>query len=230
MRQRINYAIDAGILVSFLACGLSGLIKLPALGIEVSIATYTWLSVLHDWTGVAALSLSAAHLALHARWFLHMTKEVFGFRRKPVTASATSKAASLGLGGRSAMVALIGALLLFQGSPDAWADHGRRASLATIPQGINYSAASLIDGSYIGTANGYMPSLSVEVVVKNGRISSVKVVQHNETMRWYNAVANVIPNGIVKAQSTAIDVVSGATSSSHGILAAVEDALAKAKR
>jgi uncharacterized protein with FMN-binding domain len=65
--------------------------------------------------------------------------------------------------------------------------------------------------------------------VKEGKVASIKVVDHNEVdSRFYALPIKAIPAAIVKKQSTKVDVVSGATSTSYGIMAAVEDALAKA--
>src|SRR5512145_298635 len=116
------------------------------------------------------------------------------------------------------------ALALIAGSAGAAWAHGARGSRTSVPQGIDYPAGSLKDGVYEGTAVGYQPSLTVSVEVKGGRIASVRVTKNYETPRWWSAVANVIPKRIVKAQSTDIDAVSGATDSSYGIMSAVEDA------
>jgi uncharacterized protein with FMN-binding domain len=66
--------------------------------------------------------------------------------------------------------------------------------------------------------------------VKSGKIASIDIVEHNETMRWFLRVINVIPNRILSAQGTGVDIVSGATSSSYGIMSAVENALKKAAK
>lgn len=84
------------------------------------------------------------------------------------------------------------------------------------------------DGTYTGTADGFRPGLQVEVTVAGGKISSVKIVQINDTPRFYESVVNTVPNEIIQAQSTDVDTVSGATYSSNGIINAVKDAISKA--
>lgn len=211
MKANLNYFVDALMLVAFAACGLTGIAKLPQPGIELPLTAYGTVSFIHDWTGVAGLILVAVHLALHAPWISAMTKKLFAAKRTR--------------GVPKAAVALLAAALAVTGSPALQA-HG--PSRATVPEGITYPAGTLKDGTYEGSATGYMPSLTVSVTVKNGRIQSVGVVRHSEGARWYDAVISVLPTRIVKAQGTEVDGVSGATSTTHGILSAVENALAKA--
>ena len=206
-------------LIAFLACGVTGVLKMPELYIAFGTETYANLSLVHDWTGVVAVVFVLIHVALHARWYYGLTKSIL-HRRTGAMAS----------GGAKAVVVLLAVLLLLQANPRLWADRGGRSSRATVPQGIDYEAGSLKDGTYTGTADGYMPSLTVEVVVKNGVIGDIRIVKHQETMRWFNAVVKVIPDRIMKAQGTNIDAVAGATSSSHGIMSAVEAALRNAAR
>jgi len=98
------------------------------------------------------------------------------------------------------------------------------------PVGIDLSAQTFRDGVYTGTALAYHPGLTVAVTVKAGKVLSVKVTAHNEVgRRFYDYPIQVIPGAIVKAQKTKVDAVSGASATSYGIMAAVENALAKAK-
>lgn len=81
------------------------------------------------------------------------------------------------------------------------------------------------DGTYTGTGTGFNPGMKVSVTVKNGNISSIEILSNNDTPDYFNQAASTIPNEIIKAQSTSVDAVSGATRSSNGIMAAVSDAL-----
>lgn len=86
-----------------------------------------------------------------------------------------------------------------------------------------------IDGTYTGMADGYRPVLTVKVVIENGYIASVEVVAHNEkNERFYGEPVALIPQEIVAAQSTDVDIVTGATFTSTGIKNAVNNALANA--
>jgi len=239
VKQRINYAIDAIMLVAFALCAITGVAKMPELGLAIGPAFYNGLSIVHDWSGVLASALALAHLALHARWLTTMTKRAFGRKRSVAAAPASPATARAPLPltperaavrSKGAAVSLIlAALLLAWPSEGAWADRrGGSASSATVPQRIDYPAGSLKDGVYEGTANGYMPGLTVRVEVKGGSIGSVTVIKNSESPRWWNVVSGRVPKEIVAAQSTDVDTVSGATCSSYGIMSAVEAALKKA--
>ncbi len=86
-----------------------------------------------------------------------------------------------------------------------------------------------IDGTYQATANGYRPGLTIELVIENDRIVSLKIIEHNEVNQrfWGYPVENV-PQWIIDAQSTDVDIVSGATYTSRGIINATDIALAEA--
>ncbi|WP_138206929.1 FMN-binding protein [Haloimpatiens lingqiaonensis] len=84
------------------------------------------------------------------------------------------------------------------------------------------------DGVYQGVGNGYRRDLTVEVTIKNGKISRVDIVSDNETPKFSRIPFETIPEEIVNAQSTEVDLVSGATMTSRGVIEAVNDALSKA--
>lgn len=106
---------------------------------------------------------------------------------------------------------------------------GRVQSYAPV-QGMDLDATTYKDGTYTGTATGFRPGLTVSVKVEGGKVSQIAVTGHSEVgSRFYDPPIRLIPGEILKRQSTSVDVVSGATATSYGIMAAVEDALAKAK-
>ena len=81
------------------------------------------------------------------------------------------------------------------------------------------------DGTYRGSAQGYGGLVTVDVTVSGGRIESIEIVSApGETDTFFNRAKGVI-DSILMAQNTDVDVVSGATYSSNGIIAAVENAL-----
>ncbi|WP_102401344.1 FMN-binding protein [Haloimpatiens massiliensis] len=84
------------------------------------------------------------------------------------------------------------------------------------------------DGVYQGVGKGYRPELVVEVTIENGKISKIDIVSDNETPRFSRVPFETIPDEIVTEQSTEVDLVSGATRTSRGIVEAVNDALSKA--
>lgn len=81
---------------------------------------------------------------------------------------------------------------------------------------------------YIGEGFGMGGSLKAKVKVENGKISSVEIVEHNETGGIGTPALNQMPSRIVAAQSTNVDGVSGATVTSNAIKNAVNEALKKA--
>ncbi|AKN31106.1 FMN-binding protein [Clostridium carboxidivorans P7] len=93
----------------------------------------------------------------------------------------------------------------------------------------NSSQAQYKDGTYTGVGNGFRPDLKVSVTVKNGKISDIQILSHNESRGYYEEPFNVVPKEIIETQSTKVDAVSGATRSSNGIMQAVENALSGAK-
>lgn len=84
------------------------------------------------------------------------------------------------------------------------------------------------DGTYTGTGRGYRPGLKVSVTIKNDKITKIELVSSNETPGFYERAINVVPNEIIKSQSTNVNAVSGATRTSNGIMEAVDDALSQA--
>lgn len=85
------------------------------------------------------------------------------------------------------------------------------------------------DGVYYGTAEGWGGDITVSVTIKNRTITAVTILSAEDETEEYFSQAKVLAESIVTAQSTDIDVVSGATYSSNGILNAVRAALASAE-
>ena len=85
-------------------------------------------------------------------------------------------------------------------------------------------------GTYTGEGQGNNPDVKivVEVTFTEDAITDVKVVSHQETPTTSDPALEKIPAAIVAQQSLAVDAVAGATNTSNGILAAVEDAAVKA--
>lgn len=86
------------------------------------------------------------------------------------------------------------------------------------------------DGEYQGSAAGLHAPVSVEVVVRRGKIAEVKVVSQGETEGVADLAMERIPAAIVKKQSVDVEVVAGASASSRAVMEAAGNALAKAKK
>ncbi|HCL02778.1 MAG TPA: flavocytochrome c [Lachnoclostridium phytofermentans] len=85
------------------------------------------------------------------------------------------------------------------------------------------------DGTYTGSGKGNNGDITVEVTVEGGNVISIILTSHAETPGIYEAAEKNIVASIIKTQSTDVDVVSGATNSSNGIIDAVKAALVNAK-
>lgn len=99
----------------------------------------------------------------------------------------------------------------------------------TLPAGDSSGGSTFWkDGTYQGEAQGFGGPVRVSVTVKGGKITAVKVLSHSgEDPAYYSQAEALVPK-IVQQQSADLDVVSGATYSSHGILNAVKQALEQA--
>ena len=95
--------------------------------------------------------------------------------------------------------------------------------------GCGRAGLELADGTYNGIGEGYAGEIEVEVTVEGGEITSVEILEHNESDGISETAINELPNQIVETQTYDVDTVSGATNSSEGILGAVKDALADAE-
>ena len=92
---------------------------------------------------------------------------------------------------------------------------------------IETPASGYTDGTYYGEGEGYKSTIRVAVTIANGRISQIDIVSQGDDAAYFNRAQSLV-SSIVSNQTTAVDTVSGATFSSEGILAAVEDALRQA--
>ena len=83
------------------------------------------------------------------------------------------------------------------------------------------------EGQYVGTGDG-MSVVNVRVTMDGDAISEIEVLDSFETPRIGSLAIEQVPAAIIDAQSTEVDVVAGATRTSQGIIAAVNEALAQA--
>ena len=76
-----------------------------------------------------------------------------------------------------------------------------------------------------GVAEGYGGTLKVSVTLNGTDITDVKVISHNETQGVGTRAIDALPSEIVRADSTDVDGVSGATITSNAIKQAVSQAM-----
>ena len=103
---------------------------------------------------------------------------------------------------------------------------GEYAGLSNNDKPIDISALS--PGKYTGTAMGYTGEITVEVTVAEGKVTEITIVSQGDSPEVAGPAFEAIIAAIKQEQSLEVDLVSGATFSSEGLIAAVKDALIKA--
>ncbi|MDF2840182.1 MAG: hypothetical protein K0Q99_954 [Clostridia bacterium] len=96
--------------------------------------------------------------------------------------------------------------------------------------GCQANTGKYTDGVYTGSGEGKFGPMKVEVIVEKGKISAIKVVEHSETPGLSDSIIEKIPQEIIKAQSTEVSAISGATVTSEAIMQAVQDAIKGASK
>ena len=86
------------------------------------------------------------------------------------------------------------------------------------------------DGECFGKASAYNGNVEVKVTIFGGKITAIDIVKTKDDEEYFfDAQKKVIPE-ILEKQSTDVDAVAGATTSSEGICHAVQKALEEAKK
>ena len=86
------------------------------------------------------------------------------------------------------------------------------------------------DGECFGKASSYNGNVEVKVTISGGKITAIDIVKTKDDEEYFfDAQKKVIPE-ILEKQSTDVDTVAGATTSSEGICHAVQKALEEAKK
>ena len=82
------------------------------------------------------------------------------------------------------------------------------------------------DGRYQGDGRGFGGNIVVEVEVRDGSLISIRILEHAETPSIAGPALEVIPVTMIDQQTIQVDVYSGATATTRGIIEAVENAFA----
>ena len=85
--------------------------------------------------------------------------------------------------------------------------------------------ASIPDGDYEGKGVGYNGNIKVKVSIAGGKITAVEVLKSDDDEEYFYDAKKQVISAILEQQTTEVDAVSGATSSSEGIMKAVQNAL-----
>ncbi|KDR94533.1 Uncharacterized protein, contains FMN-binding domain [Peptoclostridium litorale DSM 5388] len=155
----------------------------------------------------------------------------------PVSGALCFGKADMDESGKKRFVASALAALVLVGSFMGYSLFARRDDTASQPppnvqavyQNEPSAVAGIADGVYTGEGEGFNGKIVVEVTVSGQNITGVEVVSTRDDYKWFERANSKIPGLIIDSQSADVDIVSGSTYSSIGILDAVKDALQKAK-
>ena len=85
-------------------------------------------------------------------------------------------------------------------------------------------AIQLADGVYEGTNS----MMDVSVTIEEGQIADIKILEHRGGGKEYEEIILPLLDLMIERQSTDVDAITGATTSSKALKLAVEEALEKA--
>ena len=84
-KLKLKYIVNVGLLVSFLAVFVTGVVKFPgllqSLGVQTKNLPWKEISRLHDWSGLVMGILVLVHLVQNWQWMTAMTKRYFGKKK-----------------------------------------------------------------------------------------------------------------------------------------------------
>lgn len=116
-----------------------------------------------------------------------------------------------------------------------WSQSGRQVTLPFLPSTgtIGANAMSYTNGTYTGpVTDAYYGRMQIQAIVRGGKLSAIKVLQYpNDRGTSITINSQALPmlrNEIIAAQSTNVDIISGATLSSDAFLRSLSGALNKA--
>ncbi|MGH4122583.1 MAG: FMN-binding protein [Clostridium sp.] len=84
-------------------------------------------------------------------------------------------------------------------------------------------------GTYEGNAEGHIGPIKVKIVTDQYEIKEIVILSQQETPVIAEIVYKKIPPKVIKANSSEVQVVAGATYTSNGLIKAIKDGLNKAK-
>lgn len=103
---------------------------------------------------------------------------------------------------------------------------GPEAAETELPYYFSFDGLELADGTYMVEDVGYSPGLKLEVTVKNNMVTGIKILSHNELdAKYYKEAMQKIPADILAQQSLDVDMITGSSMTSMGIIRAVRKAV-----
>ena len=103
-----------------------------------------------------------------------------------------------------------------------WQKESEKLGSSSLSDGIK-------DGTYEASVDGQDGVMKVQVVIKDGKISEVTILENHETVAIASEALETLPGKIVEANGLDIDGVAGATLTSNRIAKAVSECLSQAK-
>ena len=117
-----------------------------------------------------------------------------------------------------------------EASGDKDSTNSSNASSDSKGSDANSASGAYKDGECFGKASSYNGNVEVKVTISGGKITAIDIVKTKDDEEYFfDAQKKVIPE-ILEKQSTDVDTVAGATTSSEGICHAVQKALEEAKK
>jgi len=83
------------------------------------------------------------------------------------------------------------------------------------------------DGVFEGVGRGHNGEMAVTVTVEGNNIVAIAMGDHRETPGFYELASETIANEVIRTQSTQVDLITGATATSAGIIEAIRDAVSE---
>ncbi len=81
------------------------------------------------------------------------------------------------------------------------------------------------DGTYTGEGEGFGGKLHVQITIKDGKITAIKLLDSKDGEEFMKKAKAGIFKAVMNKQGTDVDSVTGATFSSYGLIEAINDAL-----
>ena len=109
----------------------------------------------------------------------------------------------------------------------------KRLSILALVLALTFSltamAVDFTAGEYEGKGDGRNGDINVKVTLDDKGITAIEMTEHEETDGFWEKALEGVSQAIIDGQTLAVDAVSGATLTSHGLVVAVADALTKAE-
>ncbi len=198
-KTKLNYWIDLVIALAFILSAISGIVFLfPFSGSTALGITYILWNDIHTWSSLLMIVGVFAHLVLHWKWIVAMTKKTFFSSAKPTRTAAAANGTAIsrrhflrtaGLGALALSTAAISYKTLF-GSEDT--DNPASTSASEVLPAATIAPLATV------TTQDSLPTPEVKVITDEAAVQPTAVQQ-----TVAEPTATSIPVTVVPAQSAA---------------------------